>query len=72
MDDEGQLEALNERIMNRINAGGRFFLSHTKLRGKFTIRIAVGNLRTTEEDVRELWGEIQTCLATEVSERLVE
>jgi aromatic-L-amino-acid decarboxylase len=72
VDDEGQLEALNERMMNRINAGGRFFLSHTKLHGKFTIRIAVGNLRTTEEDVRKLWGEIQTCLATEMSDRLVE
>jgi aromatic-L-amino-acid decarboxylase len=59
MDDEAQLEALNERIMNDINASGRFFLSHTKLHGKFTIRIAIGNLRTTEQDVRDLWEAIQ-------------
>jgi len=59
MDDEAQLEALNERIMNDINASGRFFLSHTKLHGKFTIRIAIGNLRTTEQDVRDLWDTIQ-------------
>ncbi len=63
IDDETQLELLNEHIMNRINAAGRFFLSHTKLYGQYTIRIAVGNLRTTEEDVRSLWGEIQAALA---------
>ena len=59
MDDESQLETLNERIMNNINAAGRFFLSHTKLHNKFTIRIAIGNLRTTEQDVRELWEELK-------------
>src|SRR6266516_100816 len=65
MDDETQLELLNEHIMNRINTTGRFFLSHTKLHDQYTIRIAIGNLRTTEEDVRALWGEIQTALADE-------
>lgn len=59
LDDEALLEALNERIMNNINAAGRFFLSHTKLHGKFTIRIAIGNLRTTEQDIRDLWGSIE-------------
>src|SRR6266566_4737866 len=63
MDDETQLELLNEHIMNRINTTGRFFLSHTKLHDQYTIRIAIGNLRTTEEDVRALWGEIQAALA---------
>jgi aromatic-L-amino-acid decarboxylase len=62
MDDEAELEAFNEHIMNRINADGRFFLSHTKLRGKFTIRVAIGNLRTTEKNIRDLWIELQTCL----------
>src|SRR6266702_7370591 len=37
MDDEEQLEALNEQIMNSVNAHGHFFLSHTKLHGKFTL-----------------------------------
>ena len=63
LDNEALLGALNERIMNNINAAGRFFLSHTKLHGIFTIRIAVGNLRTTEQDVRDLWGSIQAELA---------
>jgi aromatic-L-amino-acid decarboxylase len=68
MDDEAQLEALNEHIMNRINAAGRFFLSHTKLHGQYTIRIAIGNLRTTEHDVRALWEEIQKVLLIKMSE----
>src|SRR5256712_1580445 len=63
LDDETQLDALNERIMNSINAARRFFLPHAKLHGIFTIRIAVGNLRTTEQDVRDLWGSIQAELA---------
>ena len=63
MEDEAQLEALNDRIMSRINAHGRFFLSHTKLNGKFTIRIAIGNLHTTERDIQDLWKELQICLS---------
>jgi aromatic-L-amino-acid decarboxylase len=62
IDDESKLEALNEGIMNYINAQGRFFLSHTKLNGIYTIRVAIGNLRTTETDIRDLWVELQTCL----------
>jgi len=63
VDDESKLEALNEGIMNSINAQGRFFLSHTKLNGKFTIRVAIGNIRTTETDIRDLWNTLQTCLS---------
>jgi aromatic-L-amino-acid decarboxylase len=59
IDDESELEALNEHIMSQINTAGRFFLSHTKLHGLFTIRIAIGNLRTAEQDVRNLWAELQ-------------
>src|SRR5215471_12186883 len=64
LDDEKHLDALNERIMNRINSTGHFFLSHTRLHGKFTIRIAIGNLRTTEQDVRNLWEELQASLTS--------
>ena len=62
MDQESKLEALNEGIINRINVQSRFFLSHTKLNGIFTIRVAIGNLRTTEADIQDLWDKLQTCL----------
>ncbi len=65
LDDEAQLEALNERIMNLTNEAGRFFLSHTKLHDQFTMRVAIGNLRTTEQHMRALWDDLQDMLAAE-------
>ena len=65
MDDEAVLDALNERLINHINAAGRFFLSHTRLHGRYTIRIAIGNLRTTEQHVQELWVELREALIAE-------
>jgi aromatic-L-amino-acid/L-tryptophan decarboxylase len=50
-----RLEALNERLMEAVNATGELFLSHTKLRGVFTLRLAVGNIRTEESHVRRAW-----------------
>ncbi len=66
VDDEAQLEALNEHIMSQINAAGRFFLSHTRLYGRFTLRVAIGNLRTIERDIQDLWQDMQTRVAAEV------
>jgi aromatic-L-amino-acid/L-tryptophan decarboxylase len=50
-----RLDALNEELMNAANATGEIFISHTKLRGLFTLRLAVGNIRTTEAHVRRAW-----------------
>jgi aromatic-L-amino-acid decarboxylase len=55
VDEESVLDALNEQLMERVNATGRAFLSHTKLRDRFTIRWAIGNLRTDEARVEETW-----------------
>jgi aromatic-L-amino-acid decarboxylase len=45
----------NERLMERANATGEVYLSHTKLEGRFVLRLAVGNVRTTEADVARAW-----------------
>jgi aromatic-L-amino-acid decarboxylase len=50
-----RLDALNERLMNAANATGEIFLSHTKLNGALTLRLAVGNIRTAERHVRRAW-----------------
>lgn len=55
MEDERELEAVNARILDRVNADGRVFLSHTRLGGRYAIRIAIGNLRTQEEHVALAW-----------------
>jgi aromatic-L-amino-acid decarboxylase len=45
----------NERILEGVNASGEIFITHTKLDGRHVLRLAVGNARTTEEDVRRAW-----------------
>jgi aromatic-L-amino-acid decarboxylase len=52
---EETLETLNQAILDSVNQGGEVFLSHTKLDGRFALRLAVGNLRTTERHVRLAW-----------------
>jgi aromatic-L-amino-acid decarboxylase len=51
----GDLDRLNEKIMARVNRSGRIFLSHTKLRGEYAIRMALGNPRTTMDHLRRCW-----------------
>ncbi|HST52569.1 MAG TPA: pyridoxal-dependent decarboxylase [Pyrinomonadaceae bacterium] len=63
-----RLDALNERLMNAVNATGEAFLSHTKLNGAFTLRLAVGNIRTQESHVRRAWQLLNEKLA-ELSNR---
>lgn len=55
VDKESALDDLNEQLMERVNAACRAFLSHTKLGNRFTIRWAIGNLRTDEARVEETW-----------------
>jgi len=45
----------NEALLERVNASGEVFLSHTRLRDRYVLRLAIGNARTTEEDVRLAW-----------------
>jgi len=45
----------NEEILAAVNASGEAFLSHTRLRGRYTLRLAIGNIRTTERHVRRAW-----------------
>ena len=45
----------NEEIVERANRSGELFLSHTKLDDRYVIRLAIGNARTTEADVRRAW-----------------
>src|SRR5437763_2780166 len=50
-----RLDALNEAIMHGVNATGKALLSHTKLHDKLTLRLSIGNIRTTERHVRQVW-----------------
>jgi aromatic-L-amino-acid/L-tryptophan decarboxylase len=45
----------NEALLERANASGEIFISHTRLDGRYVLRLAIGNLRTSEDDVRRAW-----------------
>ena len=49
------LDEFNERLMNEINESGKAYLSHTKLNGKFTLRLSIGSLHVTESHLENLW-----------------
>jgi aromatic-L-amino-acid decarboxylase len=41
--------------MNDINASGDAYLSHTKLNGKYTLRLSVGSIRVEERHLQKVW-----------------
>lgn len=54
------LDRLNAALLDAVNATGRAYLSHTRLAGRFTLRMAIGNIRTTEAHVRAAWDLLRT------------
>jgi aromatic-L-amino-acid decarboxylase len=61
------VDRLNERLLEAVNETGEIFLSHTVLDGHYVLRFAVGNIRTTEADVRRAW-EFLTSTARVIAE----
>jgi aromatic-L-amino-acid decarboxylase len=62
--DETTLEQINAQMLNELNATGEVFLSHTKLNGIYTLRLAIGNIETTETHIARVW-ELLTFLTTQ-------
>jgi aromatic-L-amino-acid decarboxylase len=65
-------DRFNERLLAAVNARGPFFLSHTVLQGRYTLRVAIGNLRTERRHVEALWQALReeaTALAASGGER---
>ena len=52
-------DGLNEELMNRLNADGEMYLTHTKLDDRFTLRLCVGQTRTESEHVEAAWRRIR-------------
>jgi aromatic-L-amino-acid decarboxylase len=53
----------NAALLARVNASGEIFLSHTKLGGRYVLRLAIGNEATTESDVRRAWDVLRASAA---------
>jgi len=52
---DSTLDQANERLLDLVNASGDVFLSHTRIRGRVALRVAIGHLNTTEQHVRRGW-----------------
>ncbi|GAC1654302.1 MAG: pyridoxal-dependent decarboxylase [Gemmatimonadaceae bacterium] len=53
------VDALNVAIVERVNAAGDVFLTHTRLRGRVYMRMGFGNILTTEGDIIGAWRRVQ-------------
>ncbi len=60
---EAEIARVNAAIMERVNADGRAYLSHTKLNGKYTLRLAIGNIRTDRSHVETAWADLLAAAA---------
>src|SRR5436190_4715305 len=49
----------NQELLARVNASGEVFMSHTRLSGRYVLRLAIGSERTTEADVRRAWNVVR-------------
>ena len=66
--DEAAVDGLNQALIDAVNSTGEIYLSHTRLRDRLTLRLAIGNIRTTESHVnraRQLLQEHTTRLLAE-------
>jgi aromatic-L-amino-acid decarboxylase len=54
-----KIDDMNVRLMDSINRTGQAFLSHSRVNGRLTIRVAISNLRTEDSDLELVWAVIQ-------------
>ncbi len=65
---EDAIDDFNRELLRRVNSSGEVYLSHTTLRGRYALRLAIGNLRTTERHVARAWELLTTECARLYSE----
>jgi aromatic-L-amino-acid decarboxylase len=56
-------DADQARLLDAVNASGEVFLSHTRLDGRYVLRLAIGNLATREAHVRRAWELLNSAAA---------
>jgi len=55
INDEILLNSINEELMHKLNNSGKIFLTHTKLNGKFTLRMVIAQTNVEEKNVTDAW-----------------
>jgi aromatic-L-amino-acid decarboxylase len=54
-----QIDSLNVRLLDAVNRTGQVFISHTKVHGRITLRVAISNLRTEDADLKVVWDVVR-------------
>ena len=57
--DEAELNRINEELLRKINQTGKAFLSHTKLNGKYTLRMSIAQTNVQRRHVEAAWEMIR-------------
>lgn len=52
-------DAVNQQLMDRVNQSGELYLTHTRLQGKLTLRLCVGQAQTEARHVQQAWRKLQ-------------
>jgi len=60
--EESNLEAHNRALMTAVNESGAAFISHAMLGGRFVLRASIGSVRTTPEDIDQLWQTLRSAV----------
>ncbi len=64
LQDEAQLDTLNQTLLQNLNATGKIFLTHTRVNGKYTLRMVTGQTYLQEYHVQQAWQLIQQTART--------
>jgi aromatic-L-amino-acid/L-tryptophan decarboxylase len=59
VDGQAQLDSLNAALMEQLNRSGKLYLSHTKLRGQYALRMAIAQTNVQQHHVNDAWALIQ-------------
>ncbi len=64
INDQDELNRINAALLERVNRSGKAFLTHTRLRGAFTIRMVIGQTEVQEPHVVATWDLIRNLAHT--------
>ena len=59
LDDISTINRINEQLLHQLNDSGKIFLTHTKIRGVYTLRIVIGQTTVQQRHIETAWGLLQ-------------
>jgi aromatic-L-amino-acid/L-tryptophan decarboxylase len=62
---DGDLDAANRRILERVNATGDAYMTHTVLADRVALRLSIGNVKTTAAHVERAWKRLNDAAVAE-------